>query len=253
MTETPQNITVLQAAGAMGRLVPQIAGIAIALSAVAYYAGWRDASAYFTELGAPWVVSAIPATAFLYSAAELVVVVLLAAFFSIHALATNSTTPKGLRRISLGVFITSALLVGIARVPPNAWLSTSNAWSCAAVGGALFASGAGITLAELANSLSEHKLKWSASHAYLVYLAIFVGLYSAPAQIGSARARYHLGAASAALPSIKMPNAPASQSWYLVATMADKVLAMERSSAAQRPQFRVIAASDLLSINAVIQ
>ncbi|HJU72089.1 MAG TPA: hypothetical protein VJ603_09590 [Paucimonas sp.] len=251
MSAIDQQPTVLQAAGHLGRLLPHAAGVAVSLSAVTYYAGWRDASAYFIELGAPWAVSMLPATSFLYLSAELVTVVLLVAFFSVHAVATDMTGLKGVTRASIGVFVLSIIMAAIARWFPSAWLSTKSVWHLTTAVGFLFAVGGGMILGEAAVHLSESEMRWSPRHAYLIYTAIFVGIYVAPSQVGTARARFHLDAVADALPSVKLANALPNQSWFMVSVMNDRALAMERSSKARPPQFRVVSVSEVASIEAV--
>ena len=82
----------------MVRLFPQVVAALVSLSALGYYIGWREASAYYAALGAPWAVSMLPSVALLQLSADIALFIGLSAFFGFNNLATGHVTAKRLSR-----------------------------------------------------------------------------------------------------------------------------------------------------------
>lgn len=59
------EVNLSEAVGVFGEFLPKIAGIAISLTFITYFLGWREESSYYQALGAPWVLSLIPRFTFM--------------------------------------------------------------------------------------------------------------------------------------------------------------------------------------------
>lgn len=252
MTTQSTATSLLKAAGAVGILIPQVAAAAIGISFIAYYAGWRDATAYFTTIGSPWAVSMLPTSRLLYLSGELVGLLLLCAFFSIHALATGLVGQKGLSRLSLALFVLAGLSSALARWYPSILGSPIAVWHLSTISGMCFATGSGTTLGEVVSHLKENRLQWTASHAFMIYIAVFVGIYTAPSLIGAARAKYHRESSATTLPAVHLTANNQNESWRLLEVMGESALLIDRETAASLPLFKIVKTNDILSIDATV-
>lgn len=235
----------------MGALLPQAASVAVGISFIAYFAGWREANAYFTALGSPWAVSQLPASRLLYLSGELVAGVLMCAFLAVHSLATGTVGVKGLNWCSAVAFILAALFAGLTNLPPMTFASPKIVWNLSICGGVCYAVGSGATLGELVSRLKESELRWTASHAYLIYMAILMGVYLMPSQIGAARGKYHLASLESTLPAVRLATPVTNENWRLVETIGESALLMDRQMATAQPLFRIVKTTDIQSINAI--
>ncbi|MCG2576352.1 hypothetical protein LZ012_05020 [Dechloromonas sp. XY25] len=228
MTIKLREEDLLKAAGAVGALLPCAASVAVGISFLAYFAGWRDANAYFTALGAPWVVSLLPASRLLYLSGEFVAGILVCAFLAMNSVVSGEIGLKGLRRWSWIAFAL-AMLSGInAHLLPPTLVSPKVAWGLSNFAGLCIAVASGATLGEVVIRLKDNELRWTASHAYSIYLAVFIGLYWMPSQIGTARAKYHLASLEATLPAVRLTTPATNENWRLVEAIGESVLIMDR-------------------------
>jgi hypothetical protein len=77
---------------AMVRLFPQVVAALVSLSALGYFIGWREASAYYAALGPPWAVSMLPPFALLQLSAPIILAILMGGFFAF----TSQISVRGL-------------------------------------------------------------------------------------------------------------------------------------------------------------
>lgn len=251
MEAKSSNDDVLRAAGEVGALLPRLASVGIGLSFVAYFVGWREAEAYFSTVGAPWVISLIGASRFLYLSGPLVGGVLLCAFFSVHALGTETVGVKGLWRCSIGAFLLATLLIVFkVLVPPTAF-SPRGLWYLALAAGFCFAIGAGGVVGLVVGRLKESEMRWTVSHAYMIYIAVFAGLYTMPALMGSARARHDLASMEDRLPAVRLLSSTTYENWRLVEAVNESALLIDRQAVSGRPLFRIVKMTEISSVNAI--
>jgi hypothetical protein len=95
LTEPKQDPSPAAAVVAFGRLLPQTASAAIAVSALGYFIGWREASSY-SALGAPWAVSMLSPLRLLQMSASIVLPMALFAFMSVEWLVKDMTSTRAL-------------------------------------------------------------------------------------------------------------------------------------------------------------
>jgi hypothetical protein len=250
MTNEHRTDEFLRAAGAVGALLPQFASAAIGITFIAYFVGWRAANAYFTTLGAPWVVLLLPPSYFLYSSSELVIGIFLFALIAVHAIATGTIQVKVLVWCSALALVIAAIFIALSIWLPPTSISPKRVLGLSTLAGLCYAVGSGATLGEVVYRLKESELRWTVSHAYLIYFAAFYGLYMLPSHTGSAKAKYHLETLESVLPSVRLITPSPNENWRLVETIGESALLMDHQMASTQPLFRIVKTTDMLSINA---
>lgn len=102
----------LRAASVVYGLLPQIAGMVVGLSALGYFAGWKAASAYYAELGAPWALSLLSSAKIMPKSIVLASIVGITGFVSLIQLLNESSSPGQFRRWSIYMMLGATLLSG---------------------------------------------------------------------------------------------------------------------------------------------
>jgi hypothetical protein len=240
----------LESASAMVRLFPEIVTALVSLSALGYYIGWCEASAYYDKLGAPWAISMLPPFALLQLSSTIAVVIGINGFLGFNSLAAGHATPQGLRRLSLIIVSVGAGLYVLATALSK-WLSAWQAYAAAFMVALAYAAAAGLIGAELLGHLKLSKWQMNPTYLFLIYWVFYFGLSKAPDDLGRARAAYHLDPAANSLPSVELPGAPANLKWRLVHIADGRALLISPAKERDNCTFRVIDAKDLPSIAAL--
>jgi hypothetical protein len=248
MSEAPKSTSkALTAAGSIVGLLPQIAAAAAGAAILGLLAGWRDASAYFGSIGAPWFASALTPSMLIERVASLLMLLGLFAFLSVYNLSLSKATAKGLRRYSIALVVLAALLFGVPLLAPD-WIGKRVVYYCA-VGAALAsAMSAGLTIGEAVARLVDDDLAWGGHHVWLLYLAVFFGLIQAPGYTGSAKAKLDLDTKQSTLPVVELASGASAKAWRLVAVAGTQFLLVSAADAAAAPAFRVVEAAAIAEI-----
>jgi hypothetical protein len=238
----------------MIRVFAQIVAALLSLSALGYFIGWREASTYYIELGAPWAASMLPSSVLLQLSPEIAALIGGAAFLGFYALATGQTSAQGLNRftriilmIALGLYFANWWL--IPWVNDKEWLTAMQVYLATRLVAWGFAISAGLTVAELLGHLKLAGWQMKPTHMMLIFVVVLFGLYQSPAQLGKARARYHLDPDATELPLVKVPDSPPDLKWRLVHVVDGRaLLLLSPTKESKNCTFRVIDAKDLCSI-----
>lgn len=236
-------------AKAMVRLFPQIVAALLSLSALGYFIGWREASAYYGALGAPWAVSMLPPFTLLQLSSDIAVFIGISAYVGFNNLATGHATAKRLGH-SVGIILIIAFILYFANLVLSRWVPALVIYIVATAVAWAYATAAGLTVAELFGHLKLSEWRMSATHMPLIYFVVFLGLFQAPDQLGRARADWHLDPKATTLPIVNLPGAAADSKWRLVHIADGRALLISPAKERQNCTFRVIEAKDLPSIAA---
>jgi hypothetical protein len=106
----------------MARLFPQVVAALVSLSALGYYIGWREASAYYGALGAPWAVSMLPSFTLLELSSDIALFIGISAYVGFNNLATGHVSAKGLGRWA-SISLIVAFVLYFATLILAKWLS----------------------------------------------------------------------------------------------------------------------------------
>ena len=178
----------LRAASGVASLLPKFAGIAMALSGLAYYVGWREASAYYAELGAPWAASIVPSIRLIQQSAGLIGTMAILAMLSVVWISRKDTSAVGLRRWSIVFLVISALLF-VPSLFVTSFVTPTVAYLCSVLAAVCLVASAGLTIGELIAQLAENDQKWNHYHLMLIFFVILFGVFQAPDRLGRARAQ----------------------------------------------------------------
>jgi hypothetical protein len=228
-------------------LLPRLAGAVAGISALGIFAGWREVSAYYSELGAPWVSGMLSPSRLIASSFSLMGTICLFTFLSVWGLSANSITENSLRRASI-VAIGLATLCYIAGIAPIHWFEKVTIYIFAIAAAQLSALSVGLTIGELIAGLAERDLKWNGYHVWLLHWIVLVGLLQAPNRLGSALAEIDGALDSTKLPIISTAVAVPNRTWRLVTTIDSSFLAVALGPRRDDHVFRVFAASEITDI-----
>jgi len=228
--------------------LPRVVAALVSLSALGYFAGWREAKAYYTGLGAPWASAMLSPQSLLQLSATTMVVVLAAAFLSLQILLESKLS---LRKVdwACGLALLGAAICLFASQGQIGGISSLGAFALATVGSYLCAIAAGLTLTQLYFTLKNTSgKKLVAGHLWLVYWFVLPGLFWAPDRLGQARAQLDSDLTSSPLPTLKLAQGPnAGESWRFVHLASDKALLL-RQDAAGKLVFKLVEGKDIDSI-----
>jgi hypothetical protein len=238
----------LASASHIAKSLPQIAAAVVTLSGLAYFIGWREASAYYLTLGAPWAASGLTASMLLQSSSGLVVLIGISAFLAICLLAEGHATARGLGWTCAGALMVAALLFLPAAIKVS-WASSQVSYGLATAAAFLFAVAAGLTLAELVARYRDSSFR--TSHLWLIYWVVCYGILNAPSFLGQAKAAYRLDPTCTALPPVSVPGAIPTANWRLVYIADGKALLIWPAKEREKALFRVVEVKEILSIATV--
>jgi hypothetical protein len=247
-TESSANSSkALSAANTVASLLPQIAAAAAGASVLGLFAGWREATAYFSGLGAPWFVASLSPTMLVGRAVGLVGMLGLFAFLSIYNLSLGHATAKGLRRWSI-ILLVIAMALFVAEMLPDRWISKNTAYVCSMLGALVVAISAGLTIGEVVARLADSGLAWNGYQVWLLYSVVFLGLMQAPDRMGAAKAQLDGDIKNSGLPKIEMSPATPGKEWRLVYPLGSQLLVMSLGEKIDAHTFRVVDANAVIEI-----
>jgi hypothetical protein len=247
-SKTKEEPKLFDALSTFGTLLPKSAGLFVSLTGIAYFSGWREKSAYYKTLGAPWIMPTVPRFSFLESSAGMMVLIVLCAYFALQKIAPQKRGTNKILWASLIAMFTSALLSIMSDYLPQRWATPVNTWALMEVAATLMYSATGLLVGEAIARFRDDRLKWSSHVVYILYTAIYFGLYMTPSTLGISRAEYHLAAPSNALPSVTIVNAGRNEGWRLVELVGSSALLMKSPANVSRPVFRLVELKDVSEI-----
>lgn len=243
----PEREQTLKSASAVYSLLRHIAGAVVGLSALAYLAGWREASAYYSKLGAPWVLSILSTAQIMQQSIELISVVAIFSFLSVLKLLNKASSADSFRHWSIYMMGGATLLYG-GGLALKQWLGPGAAYVCSILAGIMWAISAGLTVGELIGRLTETNLRWESRHLWLVYFAVWCGLFVAPDYMGRAQAEIDSNPKLSKLPVVNSSVLPSAGQWRLVSTFSGQALLSQLAEKKEDRRFRIIAITDISEI-----
>lgn len=236
--------------GVLFEVLPRAVAAIVSLSALGYFVGWRDASSYYTALGAAWAAPAIQPLALLQLSATTMIGVAAASFFALVLQLEDKVSPKTLSWVCAVVIGVAGLCLAASQGLFGS-ISPPGSYAFAASGSALCALAAGITLTELFGHIKQStNSRFSSGHLWLVYWFVLPGLFWAPDRLGQARALRDAETSSSPLPLVKLSQgAMPSGAWRLVHVAEDKALLMLLADSPQKRVFKIVEAKELETIN----
>jgi len=243
----PEKEQTLKSAFTVYSLLPQIAGAVVGFSAVAYLAGWREASAYYDKLGAPWVLSTLSSAQIMQESMGLVSIVAITGFISVILLLEESHSADSLRSWSLNMLLGASLFI-LAGNMLKQWLGLPTAYVFSFIAAILWAISAGLIVGELIGTLTETKLQWGRRHLHLVLLVVGLGLFLAPSYRGQARAEIDSNPKLSKLPMVSLSASPSTGQWRLVSTFSGQALLSQLAEKREERKFRIVASTEISEI-----
>lgn len=244
----PDEQNTLRATGSVLGLLPQIAAFAVGFTGLAYITGWRETSAYYRELGAPWATSLLTPAQVMQTSIWLIVLISTFAFVSVLALVEKSVGQKGLRRWSL-FFLGLAIVTYVFSLALEGHVSASTTNRMLGATAFFWAIAAGTTVGELIACLALQEFKWGGYEVFLLYFVVLYGLSQAPTLMGDSRAKLAGEPGLNSLPTVTLTGSTTGL-WRLVGACGDKLLLVSLSPDRQGRLFKLVGAESIGEISA---
>lgn len=238
----------LQSIRAVYGLLPQISGVAVGVTSLAFIAGWQYAQTYYSAMGAKWIVSLLTATQFLLKYATPILIIAIIAISSTSGVFNKRErdTQKKLR-LSDYVLLASILLLVIIQMLrshlPLSILQVATAILLALLSGSL-----GWKIGELTESLRDDNLEWRGRHIIMIYTIVMFGFVQGPWIAASQQAYIDSNPTFSDLPYVETQQLKQSDGWRLVEAWQGQLLIMKPATEPAKPEFKLIAWSDVLTI-----
>ncbi|AUQ25575.1 hypothetical protein [Dickeya zeae] len=248
ISRIPDTESTLRATSSVLGLLSQIAGFTVGFTGLAYIIGWRETSAYYFQLGAPWATSLLTPAQVMQTSISLITIISTFAFISVVSLITKDVSTKGLRRWSIFSLTLALVAYGLSLVLEK-HVSAFATNTLVGVSGLLWAVAAGTTVGELIACLALRELQWGGYEVYLLNFIVLYGFSQAPSLMGESKARLVGDTVSTSLPSISLAGT-VSGSWRLVGPCGDKFLLISLASERQGRSFKLVNSEDIEEIRA---
>jgi hypothetical protein len=224
--------------------VPKAVAAIVSLSALGYFAGWREAKAYYSALGATWVASSVSASSLLQLSATTIVAIVFGAFYSLVLLNDKKLSPRKLSLACAVLLLISTIALstsqGLFGHPP-----AIAAYSLAILGSTLCAVAAGVTLTELYCNTRTSPGAPPTNHLWLLYWFVLPGLFWAPDRLGQAQALRDMDPTTSPLPIVSIDATQGSGTWRLVQILQDKALLIRIGAKESSTQFKIVDAREI--------
>ena len=236
--------------GAVAHLIAGFVGLAGALgglSAVAYYVGWREETAYYRRLGCSWFVSMLSASNFIQVSVPLLLSICTGVLLTLERISGGRSSQKEPHVMN---WIGTAALVGtlILEFDVQKYIGTRATYIVGIVSIVGLGVAAGWLVVDLINRLAQSELKWQAQHLWIVYLLTFYVLWTLPDSIGRLRADGDSDPSRTSLAQISIPQQASNEKWRIVSAVDKEFLVMSTSTDGKTLDFRLIEAKDATSI-----
>jgi hypothetical protein len=241
----PNLQTTIKATGVVLGLLPQLAGLIVGLTAVAYLVGWRETTAFYSVLGAPWATSLLTTSQVMTSSIWIVSGIGLFFVMSIYMLSQGAASSKSLRLWSI-IFmcIAGALYIAFLLAPSNAGgllaAGMSICWSWST----------GLALGELVASLAANQVQWHAYHMYIIYFVVTFGLIYVSDTLGSTHAKTIVDTQGKHLALVVTGGLSSNTSWRLISPVNDKILLMQFANTNHKHMFVLASPENIRFIEA---
>lgn len=230
-------------------LLPKLGGLVAGLSALALFFGWKEASTYYSELGAPWVTGMLSTSKLIQFSASQISAVGIFALISIYLLTQQAVTEKSLRQWTLIILFPALLLLTIGFLPSN-WFnfSPTTIYFCLTGFAFLMSIAAGVTIGELIAGLSNNKMAWSKYHFFLMHWVIAYGLFQSADINARATAEFNGNLNNSKLPVVSLVTPVTGKEWRLVTNIDSSFLVVSLAATKDERTFRILSSSEISGI-----
>lgn len=230
-------------------LLPKLGGLVAGLSALALFFGWKEASTYYSELGAPWVTGMLSTAKLVQFSAVQISAIGIFALISIYLITQQAATEKSLRKWSL-IILFPAALIFIIKFLPSSWFNFSPTTGYLMLTGAAFlmSIAAGVTVGELIAGLSDKKMVWSKYHFFLLQWVIGYGVLLSADINARATAEINGDVKNSKLPIVSLAVPIAGKEWRLVTNIDSSFLVVSLADSKGDRVFRILSANEISGI-----
>lgn len=242
------SIEVTKNVSVVANLIVKMAGAVVALSALAYYVGYKIETAYFSTAGASWVIGLMTPTELTQAGQSVIILVGSSLFSSLILLMSKSITAKNFRRLDIVLQITAVIFLLAVVISSKYWGNQRISYTLSFAAGILFALGAGFTIGELVARLGEKGLTWSGYHLKLIFFVYMSALIVTPQILGNSKANLDFSSEATSLPIAKI-SGELPGDWRLVRIVGGKYLLVSLSTDPALRRFKLVEITTNISVD----
>ena len=237
----------LKATSSVFDLFPKIAGSVVGFSALAYIAGWKQTTSYYSELGAPWVAAMLSPSQVMQTSVWLIYTLVIVTFVSVMQLTEGVATDRGLKRWSVILFLIAASLQFFPEIFDNHF-SLKIQHICSLSGSFLLVISIGLTVGELIGVLSKgEEFQWDGYTVWLLLFIVIYGFTQAPSITGTNQAKYDGSIETSDLPLVTHVG-DIETGWRLSTVVGDKFLLLFPAKTKAERRFKIVSSTDIAEI-----
>jgi hypothetical protein len=235
----------LRGLSAVGGILPQVAGAVLGLSALGYVAGWREADAYYSAIGAPWFARQLPPAQLLLESASFIGGIAFFAVLTLVSVANGAWSLESVSRWARWLTFTGVGGYAIALILDQwilaGWISLTLAFSTA-----MWSIAVGLFAGELVGSFRRDQTTWEIRQLMLSWAVVSLGLWYGPMALAGNRARVDMKISESSLPHLIGPGVDST--WHVVTVTGDRALAVHLDTLAKARLFRIVNLTDSMMI-----
>ena len=224
LMERPDRGRAIEGVGKMLGIFPRIASLLVGFTALVYFVGWRESTAFYQEMGALWASELLTTPQIMHAGERLVVMSILPIVASAMVLIDGRGSIKSFITWQL-LFLIASFVFIIAQTLPDSWLSQGTKDVFLYMSSFCYALLLGTAVGELLAIISfgreiKHK-DWS----NFTYLAVILFMLYAPTYLGQARARAEVNAPISEKNVVCVSRIDCS--WHVAGIAGDKLVAFK--------------------------
>lgn len=230
----------------------QSAGVILALTALAYFMGWRYCVGYFTTLGIPWLIPSLSPLQYLIYGGGLL---LIAVSVGLCSVLYVSTTTRGARHVLIGALILTVLALAFtfSKVAVRFDLvSESEAVQLNLGAYFLLIFASGLSIGEVCQDIAKDGSRVTAGSLSILLSALIWACGVGPSQIGSAVATTRLLQPAGFYPTVELNQNNSKERWLLIGIAGGSAVLMSKCQSCQNGRwFRLVELKEINRIAAV--
>lgn len=211
----------------------RLSGAAFILTAISWFYGWRYSEAYFTRIGASWVLTTLSTGSLVQHGAAPIITVAVAAYLLVDGIVHHGWKNATFRRwpilLVVSIFVLGIVLENFYTVPGLLIQAMAMYASLSLVGWCIVL---------LALEYSNNGAKLTTKALTMIYFVLYLGLYQGPAIIG--RLKADIDFKTEGLPKVGVLRANPAETWRLVEMIGERALIHSGGTPRAAARFRLV-------------
>lgn len=224
LVQRPDGDKAIEGVGKMLSIFPRIASLLVGFTALVYFVGWRESTAFYQEMGAPWASELLTTPQVMHAGESLVLMSILPIVISAMVLMGGQGSIKSFIAWQL-LFLVASFIFLVAQTLPDDWVGQGKKDLFLYISSFCYALLLGTAVGELLAYISFGRGIRHKDWTDFINLAVFFAMLNAPTYLGQARARAEVNAPVSEKKLVCVSRLDCS--WHVAGVVGDKLLAFK--------------------------